>query len=431
MAPKSLLVVALAIVATGAGCRSFAAQLPSDPQEAAPGSGQVETGIDVLEEEHFVLLRGMAATHGGTLRIGLVTDQAGVDAQGRRTIDVLAKDAEAEVPGLHLTKLFGPEHGIGSAQDSTNIQNSRDAATGLPVFSLYGATDAQRRPDAEQLAGLDAILIDLQDVGVHFYTYETVVGYFLEAAKRADIEIVILDRPNPINGVAVQGPVSTPGRENYINYIASPVRQGLTMGELARYDNGENHLGARLTVVRVKGWRRSEWFDQTGLMWIDPSPNLRSLTEAILYPGIGELERTNLSVGRGTDTPFERIGAPWIDARRLAQFLSARSIPGVRFVPVSFTPGAPYPYAGQLCQGIEMMVVDRDRLDAPELGMEIAAALLRLFPHDYDASRIDALILNQATVQQLERGTDPRSIAASWQPDLRAYEQRRARYLLY
>lgn len=275
------------------------------------------------------------------------------------------------------------------------------------------------------------MLIDLQDVGVHFYTYETVVGYFVQIAKLAGVQVVVLDRPNPIGGVAVQGPVSTPGRENYINYISSPVRQGLTMGELARYDNGENHLDAQLTVIRMKNWHRDEWFDQTGLMWIDPSPNLRSLTEAFLYPGIGMLERTNISVGRGTDTPFERIGAPWIDARRLAQYLTARRIPGVSFVPVEFTPTGQYPYTGQLCQGIEMFVLDRARLNSPELGVEVAAALLKLFPDNYDVSRMDSLILNEATVQQIQHGADPRAISASWQPALPAYEQRRQKYLLY
>lgn len=395
------------------------------------GIGPVETGIDVLEQTHFAVLKKLASQHQGKLRIGIVTDQAGLDSNGRRTIDVLVQDATRQVPGLKVTTLFGPEHGISGTFDRPGISNSRDAATGLPVISLFGATPAERHPTPEQLHNLDAVLIDLQDVGVHFYTYETVVGYFLETAGKTGTDIVILDRPNPITGLAVEGPVSTPGRENYINYISSPVRQGLTMGELAEYDNGENHLHAHLTVVRMKNWQRRDWFDQTGLMWTNPSPNLRSLTETILYPGIGMLERTNISVGRGTDTPFERIGAPWIDGRKLAAYLNARHIPGVRFLAVHFIPSGKYPYHDQICQGIEMFVSNRDVLNSPELGLEVASALLKLFPAQYHVDPMDKLILNQETVTALASGTDPRRIAQSWAPALLAYKKRRAQYLLY
>jgi uncharacterized protein YbbC (DUF1343 family) len=391
----------------------------------------VALGIDVLEQEHFATLKTLVAHHAGRLRVGLVTDQAGIDSHGRRTLDILVQDAEREVPGLRVTKLFGPEHGISGSFDTTQIGDSRDAATGLPVVSLFGSTSAQRHPSSEQLQDLDAVLIDLQDAGVHFYTYETVAGYFLEAAGKAQIDVVILDRPNPIAGIAVQGPVSTSGRENYINYISSPVRQGMTMGELAEYDNGENHLNARLTVVRMHGWRRDEWYDDTGLMWINPSPNLRSLTEAVLYPGIGMLERTNISVGRGTDTPFERIGAPWVDGRKLAAYLSERHIPGVQFVPVEFVPGGKYPYSGLTCEGIEMFVSDRDHLNSPELGIEVASALLKLFPKQYKVDGVDALILNESTVTALKSNMDPRRIAELWMPELQRYRARRQKYLLY
>ena len=250
-------------------------------------NGKVTTGIDVLEEEHFAPLAALAAKHGGQLRLGLLTNQTGLDAQGRRTIDILVHEAEAAVPGLKLKLLFSPEHGINGALDKEGIQNSKDPSTGLPVVSLYGASASDRRPSLETLRGLDAVLIDLQDAGVRFYTYETVVRYFLEAAGHTGTDIVVLDRPNPIAGAFVQGPLSDAGSESYVNVAPIPVRHGMTLGELARYFNGEYKLGAPLSVVEMKGWQRGDWFDATGLTWTNPSPNLRSLREAILYPAPG------------------------------------------------------------------------------------------------------------------------------------------------
>ena len=247
-------------------------------------NGKVITGIDGLEDDHFAQLAALAANHGGTLRLGLLTNQTGLDAHGRRTIDVLVHDAEAAVPGLKLKLLFSPEHGINGALDKEGIQNSKDASTGLPVVSLYGAP-SDRRPALETLRSLDAVLVDLQDAGVRFYTYETVVRYFLEAAGHTGTDIVVLDRPNPLTGAFVQGPLSDPGSESYVNVAPIPVRHGMTLGELARYLNGEYKFGAALTVVEMKGWQRGDWFDATGLPWTNPSPNLRSLREAILYPG--------------------------------------------------------------------------------------------------------------------------------------------------
>ena len=307
----------------------------------------VLNGIDVLESEHFATLKTLAAKHGGHLHVALMTDQAGIDGHDRRTIDVLYSDATSAVPGFKLVNLFSPEHGIHGVLDQHGIGNDSDAATGLQVISLFGATDAQRRASKEQLAGLDAVLIDLQDVGVHYYTYESVVGRFLESVAGSDVDVVVLDRPNPIGGLAVQGIVSTPGRESYINFISEPVRQGMTMGELATYFKAARHLDSHLTVVQMRGWKRSDWFDATGQLWINPSPNLRSLRQAILYPGIGILERTNLSVGRGTDTPFEWVGAPWMDARAAANFLNERHIPGVRFIRCNLLPGARIPSTGK------------------------------------------------------------------------------------
>src|SRR6266850_4101851 len=316
-------------------------------------NGSVQTGIDVLEAHNFDLIRGGAAKK----RIGLLTNQTGVDSQGRRTIDVLA-----EASGVSLDAIFSPEHGVTGTLDTTDVSNSKDAATGIPVYSVYGATDAARRPSPEILKNLDAVVVDIQDVGVRFYTYETTLGYFLEAAAKAGIEIIVLDRPNPITGSFVQGPMPDPGRESFVNYAAVPVRHGMTTGELAKMFNAERNINARLQVVAMDGWMRGDWFDSTGVNWINPSPNLRSLTEATLYPGVALIEGTNVSVGRGTDTPFEILGAPWINGRELTQYLNARNISGVRFVPVSFNPNASN-YANAKCAGVNIVVTDRNALD--------------------------------------------------------------------
>ena len=399
------------------------AQVPAQPP--------VLNGVDVLEADHFAALKTLAARHGGHLRVALMTDQAGMDNHDRRTIDVLYSDATAAVPGFKFVNLFSPEHGINGVLDQHSIGNDHDATTGLEVVSLFGATDAQRRPSKEQLANLDAVVIDLQDVGVHYYTYESVVGRFLEAVAGTDVDVVVLDRPNPIGGIAVQGIVSSPGRENYINFISEPVRQGMTMGELATYFKAARHLDSHLTVVQMRGWTRADWFDETGQLWINPSPNLRSLRQAILYPGIGILERTNLSVGRGTDTPFEWVGAPWMDERAAAAYLNARNIPGVRFIPVQFTPGGTYPFHGQPCKGIEFIVTDRDKLDSPELGLEVASALYKLFPQSFQIDKIDPLLLNQTVVQALKAGEDPRKVTESDRNALEEFKRDRAAALLY
>ena len=288
-------------------------------------NGEVKTGIDVLEESSFYLLLGAAPSR----RVGLLTNQTGVDGQGRRTIDVLAN-----TPRVELKAIFSPEHGVAGALDTTDISNSRDATTGIPVYSVYGASDTARRPSLDVLKNLDVLVIDLQDAGARFYTYESTLGYFLEAAAKAEIPVLVLDRPNPITGSLVQGPVSDPGHESFTNYFSLPVRHGMTMGELAQMFNAERGIHAHLYVSPMVGWMRGDWYDETGLAWINPSPNLRSLTEAALYPGVALIEGTNISVGRGTDTPFEVVGAPWINSRELAQYLNGRAIPGVRFVPV-------------------------------------------------------------------------------------------------
>jgi SSS family transporter len=391
-------------------------------------NGAVSTGIDMLEQDNFSELAALTVKHGGALRLGLLTNQTGLDAHGLRTIDVLVRDAEQAVPGLKLKLLFSPEHGINGALDKEGIQDSTDPSTGLPVISLYGD---QRHPSSATLHSLDAVLIDLADAGVRFYTYETVVRYFLEAAGQTGTDIVVLDRPDPLGGGLVQGPLSDAGSESYVNVAPIPVRHGMTLGELARYLNGEYKLGAPLSVVAMNGWQRGDWFDATGLTWTNPSPNLRSLQGATLYPALGLIETTNISVGRGTDTPFAYVGAPWIDGPALARALNARFLPGVRFVPVDFTPRAPYPYADQLCHGIQLILTDRNVVDSPELGLEIATALYKLYADKFQLGKINTLLANRTVLEALQTGRDPQRIAEDWQQQLHDFDAKRKPYLLY
>jgi uncharacterized protein YbbC (DUF1343 family)/CubicO group peptidase (beta-lactamase class C family) len=390
-------------------------------RRVAVRNGTVQTGIDVLEAHGFDLIRGTASKK----KIGLLTNQTGVDSQGRRTIDVLA-----QATGISLEAIFSPEHGVTGSLDTTDIGNSKDAATGIPIYSVYGGTDAARRPSLEVLKTLDAVVVDIQDAGARFYTYETTLGYFLETAAKAGIEIIVLDRPNPITGSFVQGPIPDPGHESFTNYASVPIRHGMTMGELAKMFNAERNIHARLQVVPLEGWMRGDWYDSTGLTWIDPSPNLRSLTEATLYPGVALVEGTNVSVGRGTDTPFELLGAPWINAAQLAQYLNARDISGVRFVPVSFTPSASTD-AGQRCQGVNMILIERNAFDAPELGIEIALALHKLYPDQFQIGRMIDLLANQSVFDAIVNGEDPRRIAEDWREPLEKFEQLRQKYLIY
>ena len=385
-------------------------------------NGEVKTGIDVLEAHSF---RELHANISHPVKVGLVTNQTGVNARGERTVDVLAHAA-----GIKLAAIFSPEHGIAGLLDTTATSNSEDPATGVPIYSVYGDTDAKRRPSSSALDGLDVLVFDIQDIGTRFYTYETTLGYFLEAAAKANKEIVVLDRPNPIGGAFVQGPVADAGRESFVSYWQTPVRHGMTVGELARMFNAERAIHANLAVVPMQGWVRGDWFDSTGELWVNPSPNMRSLTEAALYPGIGMIEQSNISVGRGTDTPFELVGAPWIHAVELARYLNARDIAGVRFVPVEFTPGSSV-YAGQRCGGVQIVVSDRNLLDAPELGIEFASALESLYPQSYKVAAVDTLMASNASLEAIVAGDDPRHVAEQWGDGLAKFELLRAKYLLY
>ena len=376
-------------------------------------NARVLTGIDVLEANRFEPLAGK--------RIGLITNQTGVDREGRRTIDVLH-----EAPGVRLKAIFTPEHGLYGVANGV-VASGRDPLTGLPVYSLYGAT---RRPTPQMLKGLDALVFDVQDVGVRFYTYITTLGYAMEAAAQAHIPIYVLDRPDPLTGAAVEGPLLDRSLISFTGYFPLPVRDGMTLGELAEMFNHENHINASLHVIRMQGWRRTDWFDETGLAWVNPSPNLRNLTETILYPGVGMIEGANVSVGRGTDTPFEVLGAPWIDGRKLAGYLNNRRIQGVRFLPIDFTPTAAK-FKGQLCHGVSIQLLDRQALDSPELGVELASALTRLFPNDFRLDKTLRLVGSQEVIAAIRSGEDPRGIALRWQAALNAFLQMRAKYLLY
>jgi uncharacterized protein YbbC (DUF1343 family)/CubicO group peptidase (beta-lactamase class C family) len=384
-------------------------------------NGHVLTGIDVLEQGNFAQLKQDKQQ----MTIGLLTNQTGLDAQGRRTIDVLAK-----APGIKLSMIFSPEHGIFGNVDATNTGNSVDSATGIPIYSLYGVGKAKRRPPIEILKTLDAVVMDVQDAGARFYTYAATLGYLLEAAAQSNTEVVVLDRPDPVTGSFVQGPMSQPEQDNFNNYQPVPVRHGMTLGEMAQMFNVERKIGARLRVIPMQGWLRGDWFDSTGITWVNPSPNLRSVNENTLYPGVGLIERTNISVGRGTDTPFEIIGAPWIDPKTLANFLNARLIPGVRFIPVTFTPSVD-PYANQRCGGVNMTVTERNVLDSPELGLELVSALHTLYPNDWKIAKLIELLSNHSVLEALSAGDDPRHIAEEWREDVERFMQVRAKYLLY
>jgi uncharacterized protein YbbC (DUF1343 family) len=376
-------------------------------------SATVATGADVLESERFAALAGM--------RVGLITNQSGVDANGRPLIGLM-RDA----PGLKLAAVFTPEHGLlGLAEGK--VASSTELATGLPIFSLYGET---MRPSDAMLDGIDTLVFDLQDSGARFYTYPTTMVLALEAAARRGIEFYVLDRPDPISAAVVQGPVMDAALKSFTGYFPLPTRHGMTLGELAEMFNRENRIGAHLHVVRMRGYRRNEWYDQTGLRWIAPSPNLKTLTATTLYPGMGMIEGANVSVGRGTATPFETLGAPWIDADKLSAYLNRRAIAGVRFEPAHFTPSAD-PYANQLCHGVRIALEDRQALDSPLLGIELIAALHWLYPDKFALDSTRSMVGSSLVLDRIRSGEDPISIARRWQPTLAAFRMLRARYVLY
>ncbi|MEO0587785.1 MAG: DUF1343 domain-containing protein [Planctomycetota bacterium] len=378
----------------------------------------VMCGIDVLERDGFAALRGM--------RIAVATNHTGVNQQRQRLIDLLAA-----APDVELTRIFSPEHGLFGVLDE-KVGHTVDPTTGLRVWSLYGET---RKPDAAMMDGLDAVVFDIQDIGVRYYTYISTMGLVMEAAAEHGVKVVVLDRPNPINGVAVEGPVTDAGMEAFTAFGQIALRHGMTTGELAHYFNAEHAIDCDLTVIEVEGWSRAMWFDQTGLWWINPSPNMRNLTQAALYPAIGLIESgQQISVGRGTDQPFELFGAPYIDSRLLAATLNEAAIPGLRFVPMTFTPTVRH-FKDMECQGVYIIVNDREALDPVPAGLRIAWTLERLFPDDYDIEHVNDLLKDEAVMAAIRGASEaaawPADISAVWAEELAAFKQRRAKYLIY
>ncbi len=379
----------------------------------SPETATVLNGIDVLRRDGFRLLEGR--------RLGLITNHTGRARDGTSTIDLLAR-----APNVTLVALFSPEHGLRGQADEP-IGDTVDEKTGLPVYSLYGP---RQRPTAEMLRGLDTLVFDIQDIGARFYTYITTMGYALEEAAARGIRFIVLDRPNPITGQDVEGPVADPDVRSFTAYHSIPIRHGMTIGELALLFNAERQIGADLHVVKMEGWRREYWFDQTGQEWVNPSPNMRSLTAATLYPGIALLETTNVAVGRGTDRPFELFGAPWMDGRRVAEELNRRGIPGVRFVPIRFTPRASI-FAGEECGGVAIVITERAAVRPVRLGIEIAVVLHRLYPETWRIEPFGRLLAHRRTLELLKSGADAETIERAWQAELEQFRQIRRRYLLY
>jgi uncharacterized protein YbbC (DUF1343 family)/CubicO group peptidase (beta-lactamase class C family) len=373
----------------------------------------VQTGIDVLSAENYASLKG--------LRIGLITNHSGVDSSGRRTLDLLynAKD-------ITLSAVFSPEHGLNGTEDN-KIASAAESVTGLPVYSLYG--DALR-PTPRMLDGLDALVFDIQDAGVRFYTYISTMGYAMEAAAKKGIAFYVLDRPNPVTASLVQGPVMEKDMKSFTGYFPLPVRHGMTVGELAEMFNAEYGIHADLHVIRMNGYKRAEWYDETGLRWINPSPNLRSLTEAVLYPGVAMAEGANVSVGRGTDKPFELLGAPWINAEKLSGYLNSRHIQGVKFFPLHFTPVSDH-YKNKICNGVKITLTDRQTLDSAALGIEIISALHKLYPKDFHIGDTLGLIGSRKVLKEIRDGLDPKIIEVNWQGPLAQFQKQREKYLLY
>lgn len=373
----------------------------------------VRPGIDVLTAKGFAPLVGRS--------VGLITNHTGLDSGGRSSVQVLL-----HAPGVRLRALFSPEHGLFGQVDA-KIASGVDPGTGLPVHSLYGAV---KRPTPEMLRGLDALVYDIQDVGARFYTYITTMGYAMEAAASAGIDFFVLDRPNPITASRVQGPLLDPALRSFVGYFPMPVRHGMTPGELALLFNREGRIGVRLHVVPIEGYRREAWLDETGLPWVTPSPNLRSLTQATFYPGVALVESANVSVGRGTETPFEVVGAPWISGALLARHLTARSIEGVAFEPVDFTPASDR-FKGRSCGGVRLHLTDRAALDSPLLGVEVAAALHRLYPKTFELDRTLGMMGSRQVLQAIKAGVDPRNIQGQWQDGIDQFLVVRESALLY
>jgi len=407
--------IAIAAVTTFASGSSFSGSKETTNLRAANKSGgSVLAGIDVLEQAGFTQLAGR--------KIGLITNQTGINREGTSSIQLLHDASEVK-----LLAIFSPEHGLFGKLDVPLIENTEDSATGIKVFSLYGST---RKPTAEMLADIDTLVFDIQDIGTRFYTYISTMGEAMKVAADFNLKFVVLDRPNPINGITVSGPVLDEGRQSFVGFHRLPVRHGMTIGELARLFKAELQLDLELEIIEIQAWNRTDYFDTTGLRWINPSPNMRSLTEAILYPGTGLLETTNLSVGRGTDTPFELIGAPWLDGDRLVVELNGLHLPGVTFTPLQFTPTSSK-FEGELCHGVGVSITDRDQFESVRTGVEIALQLRRLYPQKWEIDAYDRLLGNEKVLEAIRLGRPYSEIKGVYHANLAEFMQRRAQVLIY
>ncbi len=383
------------------------------PQVAT--NANVLTGLDVLAEQKFAPLLGK--------RLGLITNHTGLSQSGKRNVDVM------QAAGLNIVALFSPEHGLAGREDQPNVGNSKDPATGIAVFSLFNGP--KRRISQTMLSGIDAVVYDIQDVGARFYTYSCTMLWSLEESAKKKIPFYVLDRPNPITGVHVEGPVLDKDLESFVGCFDMPVRHGLTFGELAAMYNSERKLGADLHVISVKNWDRGEWFDSTGLSWVNPSPNMRSLNAATLYPGVALIEASpNYSVGRGTDAPFEQVGADWIDGRQLAAFLNGRFIPGVRVYPTRFQPNDSN-FKDKMIEGVRFVVTDRNVFDGTRFGLEIGYALEKLYPGKIPWEKNRFLIGSRAVMEAEKNGVDPRTTGQNMEESVKAFIARREKFLLY
>ncbi len=389
------------------------AKATTSKHKSAQRAGRVQTGLDVLESQRFAPLRGK--------HIGIITNHTGLDSQGKSTIELLT-----HAPGVQVVAIFSPEHGLGGQLDE-RLSSSKDPSTGLQVFTLYGET---LRPTDEMLKGVDTLVFDIQDAGVRFYTYTVTMAYAMEEAAKRNIAFYVLDRPNPLGGEIIEGPMLDAGKTNFVGYFPIPVRYALTIGELAQFFNSENHIKADLHVIAMKNWRRNYFFESTGLRWIPPSPNLRTLKGSIVYPGLEILQNAGVSVGRGTESPFEEFGAPWMDDEKVASALNAEHLPGLKFVTQPFIPVSGL-YAGKRCNGVGIRIADRAAARSMRMGLEIAALLEKMYPQNFDVSKTIALLGNTETVNKLEEGASPADIVASWQSSLSEYDKARRRYLLY
>jgi uncharacterized protein YbbC (DUF1343 family) len=395
---------------------TVAAAAIRDAQRSSPPrpAGNVLAGLDVLARDGFRQLAGR--------KVGLITNHTGRGRGGESTVELFKK-----AKNVQLAALFSPEHGFEGKLDVSKIGDAQDQATGLKIFSLYGET---RKPTPAMLEGLDTLVFDIQDIGARFYTYVSTMGEAMKAAAEHQVQFVVLDRPNPIGGVAVAGPMLDRGKESFVGFHRLPVRHGMTAGEQALLFKEELKLDLDLVVVECEGWRRSELWDATGLVWVNPSPNMRSLTQALLYPGIGLLETTNISVGRGTDTPFEVIGAPWIDGQKLAGELNASGIPGASFVPIEFTPTSSK-FANEKCGGVNVIITDRVSFEPLRTGFEIAAQLRKLHPDQWEAKAYARLLGNEATLQALLDGKPADEIEVIAREGVNGFLRRRTKHLLY